>query len=101
MLPSARVRRAPNFLSIPMLTTAREMPVVAQPHSIPLSERVIDFGEEANDLQVGLAMGLTRWADRLHGTTAANDPSLPLKLKNRMFLIPHVIEEVHRIKAKN
>jgi phospholipase C len=101
MLPSARVEHAPTFLHIPNQPAARQMPEIDKPHSIPQIERVIDFGEEVNDLQVALAMGLTRWADELHGTREATDPSLPAKLKNRMFLIPHVIEEVHRIKAKS
>jgi phospholipase C len=100
MLPSARVRRAPTLLNISTRPTPREMPEIPQPHEIPKIERLLDFGDEANDLQIALAMGLTSWADSLHGTRSARDPALPGKLKSRTLLTVHVIEEVARIKAK-
>src|SRR5215469_394354 len=97
-LASARASRAPTLLGVQTLANAREMPQIAKPHEIPRIERLLDFHEEANDLQIALAMGLTRWADSLNNTRSAQDPSLPGRLKNRLLLIPHVIDEIKRIK---
>jgi hypothetical protein len=100
MLPSAHVKVAPTFLDVLTLQAARPMPVIDPPHKISKIERVLDFAEEANDLQISLAVGLTRWADEVQQTKVAADPSLVNKLKDRAFLIPHVLEEMRRIKAK-
>jgi hypothetical protein len=94
------VKVAPTFLGALTLQAARPMPAIDPPHRISKIERVLDFAEEADDLQISLAMGLTRWADETQRTKVAADPSLVNKLKNRAFLIPHVIEEIGRIKAK-
>ncbi len=99
-LTSARVSHAPTLLDVQTLSDGREMPEIAKPHEIPLIERVLDFGEEANDLQIALAMGLTRWADSLNRTRSAQDPPLPGRLKSRLLLIPHIINEMNRIKAR-
>lgn len=100
MLPSARVKVAPTFLDVLTRQDARPMPTIDSPHKISKIERVLDFAEEANDLQISLAMGLTRWADEVQQTKMAADPSLVNKLKSRAFLIPHVVEEIRRIKSK-
>jgi phospholipase C len=99
MLPSMRVANAPAFDHILTLNAPRAMPPIDPPHNLPTIERVLDFAEESNDLQIALAMGLTRWADQARCTRTADDPTLPARLKNRALLIPHVIEEVRRIKA--
>jgi phospholipase C len=98
MLTSARIAQAPTFEHVLTLKTPRQMPTIDPPHKIPRIERIADLAEPSNDLQIALAMGLTRWADEVQGTKTAEDPTLPAKLKDRKLLLPHVMEEVRRIK---
>jgi len=95
MLPSRRVAAAPAFGHILNLSAPRAMPMISQPRAVPLVERIdLHIGEPSNDLEISFAIGLTH---RVIGRGGVLDPMLETNLKNREFMVRHVIEQVAKL----